>query len=393
MKSHNFWMLTVLFFMAIPACKKDPPPPPSCEVLTDALKINQLQVVGSHNSYHLRTYEPIMQFLYASPEMWPPGFTPDEWDYSHELLDVQFDQYGIRSIELDVYHDPDGGMFYNRMANAVLGLDPESHEPALLEPGLKIIHLADVDYQTNYLTFKDALSAVKTWSDAHPRHVPMVIMVDSKEDNPYLWLGPPFTNTLDFDKTALDGIDQEIRDIFGESLEKVITPDDFRGSYATVKEAVLNDNWPTLGSSRGKVLFVLHTQKENVPEYLDGHASLSGRAMFVFSDIGNDETAFINIDDPAPDIDNIQSWVKDGYFVRTRADEATIEARSGDTARRTAAYESGAQIISTDYYRPDPRCDTSDVWSSTYYVRLTDKVARPNPVNTGPEVSDCGIQD
>ena len=64
-------------------------------------------------------------------------------------------------------------------------------------------------------------------------------------------------------------------------------------------------------------------------------------------------------------------------MVRTRADEATRNARTNDTARRDKALESGAQFVSTDY--PEPRKEWSD-----YKVRLPgNTVARPNPVS-GP---------
>ena len=68
-------------------------------------------------------------------------------------------------------------------------------------------------------------------------------------------------------------------------------------------------------------------------------------------------------------------------MVRTRTDSGTHEARSGSTERKEAAFASGAQIISTDYYRADPRADTSSAWSN-YSVSFPDgKVARINPVN------------
>ena len=47
-----------------------------------------------------------------------------------------------------------------------------------------------------------------------------------------------------------------------------------------------------------------------------------------------------------------------GYYVRTRADADTKEARAGDYSRWRAALISGAQIISTDYYVPDARLGT-----------------------------------
>ncbi|HEV3137308.1 MAG TPA: Ca2+-dependent phosphoinositide-specific phospholipase C, partial [Pirellulales bacterium] len=57
------------------------------------LRINQLQFIGTHNSYHVR-----------APSK--SGREVREWNYSHAPLDVQLDR-GVRSFELDL-HDRDG---------------------------------------------------------------------------------------------------------------------------------------------------------------------------------------------------------------------------------------------------------------------------------------------
>ncbi len=76
--------------------------------------------------------------------------------------------------------------------------------------------------------------------------------------------------------------------------------------------------------------------------------------------------------------------MSEGYFVRTRADTDTTEARSGDTTRRDAALASGAQIVSTDYYRPDPRGGKEKGWSE-YCVQIPGGGAiRINPINGQP---------
>jgi len=74
--------------------------------------------------------------------------------------------------------------------------------------------------------------------------------------------------------------------------------------------------------------------------------------------------------------DEIRNEVKRGYIVRTRADAGTIEARKGDSSRREAAFASGAQIITTDFYLPATR------FGNDYQVRLeeTHSAWRCNPV-------------
>src|SRR4051794_27012410 len=54
----------------------------------EKLPINQLQFIGTHNSYHIR--EP------GAPKRVP------EWNYSHAPLEVQLER-GVRSLELDLH--------------------------------------------------------------------------------------------------------------------------------------------------------------------------------------------------------------------------------------------------------------------------------------------------
>ncbi len=94
-------------------------------------------------------------------------------------------------------------------------------------------------------------------------------------------------------------------------------------------------------------------QRESI--YLKDHESLAGRAMFVKSEPNQSYTSFFIINDPVAYKDSIQALVKQGYMVRTRADADTKEARNNDYSRFEAAKESGAQVITTDYYLPDAR--------------------------------------
>ena len=86
----------------------------------------------------------------------------------------------------------------------------------------------------------------------------------------------------------------------------------------------------------------------------------------------------MKVNDPVRDFDRIQSLVRDGFLVRTRADADTRQARKNDPSQRDKALASGAQFVSTDY--PEPRVEFS-----AYKVRLPDGVvARSNPIN-GPK--------
>jgi len=347
----------------------------------DSLRINQIQVIGSHNSYRLKTYEPIFSYLQGIKPILPSSLNPDALDYTHLPLEQQFSDYGIRQIELDIYYDPTGGRFYNRMGNQLVGEPVASGIPELNEPGFKVIHIPDIDYLTNYITFKQALQAVKSWSDAHPRHLPIFILIETKTTSLSAIPGIPWTETLPFDLDAMNAIDEEIKDVFGDHLEGVLTPDEVRGSFSTLNEAVTTRGWPTIGETRGKVAFLLNNTGDVADYYLQGHPSLQGRILFTNADAGDDDAAFIMENDPYDD--RIEDWVRQGYLIRTRADDNPDDARSGNTAARDRALASGAQLISTDYYRPDPRHLTDTAWTD-YSVRLPgNAIARLNPVN-GP---------
>ncbi|MFN8287585.1 MAG: Ca2+-dependent phosphoinositide-specific phospholipase C [Chitinophagales bacterium] len=363
----------VLFFAS--ACKKDTTPKKNVVVYdngpTDSLKINQIQVIASHNSYHLKTDSVVFAFLTAldSLGLLPAAYSPTGIDYWHLPVEQQFNDYNVRGLELDIYNDPNGGQFYYRAGPTFSGYPNTSNEPKLLLPGFKVIHIVDFDYNSIYVTFKDALQAIYDWSQAHPNHLPIFINIETKEDVPadVLTTLPGLTHAIPYDASACDAIDAEIKSIFGAELNKVITPDDVRGNYSTLEAAALAGNWPQLATSRGKVVFIMQGAAESL--YKNGHPSLQGRAMFVYSNPGTSEAAFVILNSSKGSYAEIQQRVSQGYIVRTRADDGTDEARVNDVSSRDAAFCSWAQIVSTDYYRADPRAGTPG-WTD-YHVQFS----------------------
>jgi hypothetical protein len=72
----------------------------------------------------------------------------------------------------------------------------------------------------------------------------------------------------------------------------------------------------------------------------------------------------------------IQDAVKKDYLVRTRSDIDTYEAKVNDKARSLAAFESGALVVSTDYFKP------RNGYKTDYYIVLPGaQPARINPLN------------
>jgi len=344
----------------------------------DPLKINQIQTLGSHNSYHKRANKPVLNFLKGLAFALPKEYNPKDLDYAHEPLLIQLDSFNLRSFEIDIYADPKGGQFYKRKKNNLLGKCRDCNINELKEPGFKVLHIPDIDYNTHYYTFTSMLLDFKIWSDAHPDHLPIYLMIECKEETLADNIKKlRFNNSIKYTPELCDDMDKEVRAVFGDSLNKVITPDDVRGKYKTLNAAVLAGNFPTVEEARGKFIFVV---MEAGDTYSRNHPSLKNRVMFTFSSPGQPECAFVKHDDAVENKKTIIDEVKKGYIVRTRADGPNIQNRTGDYAQQLAAFASGAQIISSDYYRPDIRYKRKPRKFTKYSAKLADENVRINPV-------------
>jgi len=335
-----------------------------------AIKLNQIQVIGTHNSYHAGIAP-------NESKLWQEKYAEafKGLDYQHQPLPQQLDS-GVRQIELDIFADSKGGLYAHpagpeKVAAAHLPADPD-FDPAgvMAKPGFKVMHVQDVDYRSTCEPFVACLEQVRQWSKAHPDHIPIFILVETKQDkeddNLHLTRPEPFTSS------TFDALDAEIRSVFGP--EELITPDDVRSHYDTLNQAVLAGNWPTLASARGKVVFLMD-QSSVGPVYLAGHPSLRGRILFTNATLGQTDAAFVERNEgPAADVANL---VRQGYLVRSRTDADTKQARANDTSTRDSAIASGAQLLSTDYPVNEPAR-----WPGHYVVTLPGNVAaRCNPVN------------
>jgi len=336
---------------------------------TPTVKLNQIQVIGTHNSYHAgiaSNEAKVWQAKYAKAYA---GL-----DYRHAPLTTQFDG-GVRQIELDVYADTKGGLYSHpsgpSMATAAgLPADPDFDPNHIMDkPGFKVMHVQDVDYRSTCQPFVGCLQEVRAWSHAHPNHIPIFILVETKQGSPQ---GLKLTEPEKFTSATFDALDAEIRSVFPAS--ELITPDDVRGSYPTLEKAVLAGNWPTLDSARGKVVFLMD-QRPVGPVYLEGHPSLKGRVIFSNAAPGEPDAAFIERNDGP--VEEITELVRKGYLIRTRTDSDTKEARTNDTAHRDAIIASGAQLLSTDYPASEPAR-----WPGGYFVALPNgKDARCDPAD------------
>jgi hypothetical protein len=364
-------------------------------------RINQIQVIGTHNSYALPADPRAMALMApkvaalteamiarlgpeqraALAEEHPAGISDlaVTLDYLHLPLEAQL-YTGVRSLEFDLHPDPAGGLYadplpYRQLREAGLRDLAPIHGDALRQPGMKVQHVADVDFRSQCPTWRSCLMVLRHWSDANPGHSPVFILLEPKAGGldraiPGAVAVPPF------EAAAFAEVDAAIREILGEG--RLVTPDQVRGSHPTLEAAALAGNWPRLSAARGRFVFlylVPGLDFARFAPYLDGTPSLEGRAAFVQGQPGMAHAAFLLVDNAVVRPDRIPALVGKGYLVRTRADIDTDDARRGDATRRDMALASGAQVISTDYLT------APNIHGNAYHVSPFADGWRCNPVN------------
>ena len=265
--------------------------------LDDVLRVNQLQAGGTHNSYHVR---PDFRNVVA------------EWDYTLAPLDVQLGPQGVRHLELDLHW--------------------------LATGGFGVYHLPALDMGSTCGTLDNCLGLVRAWSDAHPGHHLITLMLEPKDDADALKLDDHYA---DLESVLLDTL----------SRSTLLVPDDVRGAHTTLREALEAEGWPTLGATRGKVMVILNDETHAREVYLAGDVTLAGRVMFVRGGLDEPFGAFLEYGDPVSDEAAITAGVQAGYLVRTSAVSSGNDDQKA-LAWREAALRSGAHWIASDFPAP-----------------------------------------
>ena len=262
--------------------------------LDDVLRVTHGQVLGTHNSYHIA----------------PDPALVEEWEYTHEPLDVQAGELGVRQFELDAWYNED-------------------------TEGVDVYHVPIVDDGTSCETLVGCLEVLRAWSEDNPAHFPLIVLIEPKDEVAALAM-----------TDRPDELDEAV--LAGWPREAMWTPDDQQGEHATLRESVLTDGWPLLGELRGKAIFVLLDSGDGLEAYTAGQTTVAGRPLFPLVDPDHDLAAFFLMDDPVGSAANIGEAVDAGFLVRTRAD-AGGPPEDGSTERLEAAVASGAHCLSTDY--------------------------------------------
>ncbi len=261
---------------------------------TPELRMNHIQVKGTHNSYHIRPFG--SDFL-------------SNYNYTHAPLATQAEELGVRQFELDVWYVP--------------GV------------GLRVYH-NPYDSVTTCSAFTDCLQDLKNWSDENPQHVPLWILVEPKDLE---WVVDGIN--------LFEEIEMDIDKIW--QRERRIEPDDVRNGRSTLRRAVTENGWPLLDDVRGKAAFALLDKGGIRDAYLERNDGLINATMFAIVDEDDPAAALISWTQPVNKQDAIQSAVEEGFLVRTRPDSDTVEAQENNYTRFEAALASGAHFISTDF--------------------------------------------
>ena len=258
--------------------------------MDDVLRMNHIQMKGTHNSYHLR------------PAIVGPG-----WDYSHLPLDQQLQSQGVRALELDIHWDDRCQRF-------------------------RVYHLPILDALSTCDLFTDCLGVIRRWSDAHVSHHPLSIQIEPKSE----WDAP----TTELRMVAME---TEILSAFPREL--IVTPDEVRGTAASLPEGIAAHGWPTLGATRGRVIFAIDNHDALRDVYTHNLHDLNGRLAFIDSAVGDPFAGVMILNDASSP--SVPAAVRAGYLVRVfswTAGDAVL-----DPAVTAMGLASGAQVISTDF--------------------------------------------
>lgn len=174
------------------------------------LRLNQIQIVGTHNSYHLRPSKEVLET--------PRG---GSLDYGHAPLKTQLEA-GVRSFAIDIYKTQDA---------------------------FRVLHIPVIDEGSNCETLSECLGELVAWSDQYPEHMPLIVFIEVKN------LKAPTGDLLPMGTEGMDALEALLLSQLGP--DKLLTPDAVRGTESTLEAAVLQNGWPLLNAVRGRMLIVL----------------------------------------------------------------------------------------------------------------------------------------
>lgn len=323
-----FSSLLPLVLAVVMACAGDGPPPldPGPPYpLDDQLRVSDLQMGGTHNSYHIEPAMPIH----------------DSHRYTHAPLSVQLGEQGIRAFELDLHLDQ-------------------------AEGPLSVYHIklnqARIDAESTCELFTDCLTEIRTWADVNRGHLPIFIWIEIKDDVGGLLF-------LD-----LEMFEDEILSVFPRN--RLFTPDDLRGDHPSIRAALDADGWSLLGQARNRFVFLIMGNGSLQEQYAHGFTALDDRLAFVAAEperFDDPWAAVAKINNPAADQTIADAHAAD-LLIASNVCGADLDDAECQT-KLDAGLQNGVHMLMDDFPAPVP--------GRTYQLTIPDG----NPVRCNPRTA------
>ena len=282
-----------------------------------SIKLNQIQMLATHNSYK-KTGSDIGRFFVGLGDSFDEARA---LKYGYKNLTDQFES-GVRSMEFDL---------------------------RLRKTQFVLTHVPLVDNSSVAPDFAQALDEINLFSSNNPNHIPIIILMEIKDD----WMILDHALQV-IESNDLENLNQLLVDRLGERL---YTPNDMMETGKTLKETVQTTGWPSVHSLLGKVIFVLHPGNfTNMYYELD--ESLLTLPMFIgaYQD-GVDQNYASFIVNNNPSVSEISPLVESNFIVRTRID-SNLQFSQDDFDQ---AILSGAQILTSDFLIGRKDIKTEDI--------------------------------
>ena len=315
-----------------------------------SLPLNHFRLVGSHNSYHMKSSYPIPAHQYA-----------------HAPLPAQLGDYsdGVRQIELDI-HVLEG------------------------KGGNVLYHVQLVDDHTNCYCLTECLLLVREWSRTYTLHYPVMLMLEFKrqayEDMMVSFNGLTCNDLYNLEVALLDVfppgsflLPRDVRGSFPNLLSALTyrsyldrktnrwnttspsmrpTPAEDAEMAPLAQYAATNVSfgWPSMGSMLGRLMFVWLDDVFNYADRLScvrDDPSSQNIAMFIAQAKWNQTYSAIQVNrDPLVDwnYNQIQKAIDHGLIIRSLSTTAQVSRR--DTRRYEAALRYGLHYLSSDFEAP-----------------------------------------
>ena len=284
------------------------------KAFTEGVKLNEIAVMGTHNSYQLLGTLP-KRGLMKTLQIISFGAVENKAVFEMDTFTEQLEQ-GIRNLEIDIETVDDEG-----------------------DVSFIVTHKAIIDNVSSAYNLAKGLEEIAMWSDNNPGHLPVYLLIEPKDDVPSI------NNMKNFSLEYALELDKVLRQVLGDRL---FTPQQVMGDYESFEEMRKADGWPTLKESAGKIIVLLHTC-DVTQKYIDTDTSIKTQAMFpmlLFGDIDKPYAAFILDNDPVIASENNKKTVdENNLMVRTRADDYP----DFSDERYKSADNCGSHIITTDY--------------------------------------------